>query len=159
MMSLSMPAAEPSTPAPTYGMSASSSRPWMVPSSPNVPCSTGKITSTLMARSLARRVSAASTLKGHEPTLPVHRFGRDHDRLALGQHRGPRSSLGIASAQVARLQHQLALQQIFRVLGGEPAAFLGDADGNDFIFIFVDGVENGSGREQRDFVLSAAPAE
>src|SRR6476661_4990921 len=29
-------------------MSASSSSPWMVPSSPNVPCSTGKITSTSM---------------------------------------------------------------------------------------------------------------
>src|SRR5580704_4461874 len=48
-------------------MSASSSRPWMVPSSPNVPCSTGKITSTLMARSLARRVSAASLWNGTRP--------------------------------------------------------------------------------------------
>ena len=37
-------------------MSANSSKPWMVPSSPKVPCSTGKMMSTLMARSAARRV-------------------------------------------------------------------------------------------------------
>ena len=33
----------PATPAPTYGTFASSSRPWIVPSSPYGPCSTGKI--------------------------------------------------------------------------------------------------------------------
>ena len=63
IMSLSMPADEPSTPAPTYGMSASSSRPWMVPSSPNVPCSTGKMTSTLMEFAAAW-VSGASLSNG-----------------------------------------------------------------------------------------------
>src|SRR6266700_7706506 len=41
-------------------MSASSSRPWMVPSSPKVPCRTGKIMSTLMPRSDARRVRVVS---------------------------------------------------------------------------------------------------
>src|SRR5205807_897309 len=66
MMSLSMPAAEPSTPAPTYGMSASSSRPWIVPSSPKVPCRTGNMMSTLMARSVARRASAGPS-KGTSP--------------------------------------------------------------------------------------------
>ena len=44
--SLSMAAAEAKTFAPTYGMSAISSIPWMVPSSPYAPCSTGKTTST-----------------------------------------------------------------------------------------------------------------
>jgi hypothetical protein len=44
--SLSMQSAEASTPAPTYGTPASSSRPCTVPSSPNGPCSTGKTTST-----------------------------------------------------------------------------------------------------------------
>ena len=44
------------------------------------------------------------------------------------------------------------------MFGGKPAAFLGNADGHDFIFVFVDGVNNGGGGEQRDFVLSAAPA-
>src|SRR6478736_5706699 len=38
--------AEASTPAPTYRTPAISSRPWMVPSSPQGPCSTGKTTST-----------------------------------------------------------------------------------------------------------------
>ena len=42
---LSIPKAEASTPAPTYGMPTISRRPWMVPSSPNVPCKTGKTTS------------------------------------------------------------------------------------------------------------------
>src|SRR5271167_711713 len=44
--SLSMPAALASTPAPTYGTPASSSSPWIVPSSPYGPCSTGNTTST-----------------------------------------------------------------------------------------------------------------
>ena len=42
---LSMPTADASTPAPTYGTLASSSRPCTVPSSPYGPCSTGKTTS------------------------------------------------------------------------------------------------------------------
>ncbi len=45
-MSLSMQSAEASTPAPTYGTPASSSRPCTVPSSPNGPCRIGKTTST-----------------------------------------------------------------------------------------------------------------
>lgn len=44
--SLSMAAAEAKTFAPTYGIPAISSIPWMVPSSPYAPCSTGKTTST-----------------------------------------------------------------------------------------------------------------
>ena len=40
-----METADAMTPAPTYGRSASSSRPWTVPSSPKVPWSTGKTTS------------------------------------------------------------------------------------------------------------------
>ena len=43
--SLSMAMAEPRTPAPTKGRPARSRRPWMVPSSPKVPCMTGKTTS------------------------------------------------------------------------------------------------------------------
>ena len=54
--SLSMPAALASTPAPTYGTPASSSRPWMVPSSPYGPCSTGNTTSTA-ARTSGRAVA------------------------------------------------------------------------------------------------------
>ena len=39
-----------STPEPTYLIPAISSRPWMVPSSPNGPCSTGSTTSTSLSR-------------------------------------------------------------------------------------------------------------
>ncbi len=42
--------------------------------------------------------------------------------------------------------------------GREPAAFLGDADGHDFILLLIDCVENRRSGEQRDFVLAAAPA-
>ena len=46
MYSLSMPAALASTPAPAYLIPAISSSPWIVPSSPKVPCSSGSTTST-----------------------------------------------------------------------------------------------------------------
>ncbi len=46
MYALSMLTAEASTPAPTYRTPAISSIPWMVPSSPQGPCRTGKTTST-----------------------------------------------------------------------------------------------------------------
>src|ERR1700744_1532970 len=45
MYSLSMPAALASTPAPAYLIPAISSSPWIVPSSPKVPCSSGSTTS------------------------------------------------------------------------------------------------------------------
>ena len=41
-----MQTADAATPQPTYGIFASSKSPWMVPSSPKRPCSTGKATST-----------------------------------------------------------------------------------------------------------------
>ncbi len=50
MYSLSMLTALASTPAPTYGTPASSSRPWMVPSSPQGPCRIGSTTSTSPSR-------------------------------------------------------------------------------------------------------------
>ena len=43
---LSIAAAEAKTPEPTYGTPANSNKPWIVPSSPQGPCSTGKTTST-----------------------------------------------------------------------------------------------------------------
>ena len=45
-MDLSMAKALARTPDPTYGTPASSSSPWMVPSSPYGPCRRGKTTST-----------------------------------------------------------------------------------------------------------------
>ena len=75
------------------------------------------------------------------------------------QHRRGGCSFGIPGAQMTRLDNQFALQQVFRVFGGQPAAFLGDADGHNFIFFFINGVENRRRRKQRDFILAAAPTE
>ena len=58
MTPLSMPTAEARTPAPTYGTLASSSSPWMVPSSPYGPCSIGKITSSDSPVTIADGTSA-----------------------------------------------------------------------------------------------------
>jgi hypothetical protein len=44
------------------------------------------------------------------------------------------------------------------VLGGQPAAFFCDPDGHDLVFFLVNRIENGRSRQQRDFVLAAAPA-
>ena len=38
-------------------------------------------------------------------------------------------------------------------------ALLGDADGDDVVLLAVDGVEDGVGGEERDFVLAGAAAE
>jgi hypothetical protein len=40
-----------------------------------------------------------------------------------------------------------------------PAAFLGYADGDDFVLFLVNGLEDGGGGKQRNFVFAAAPAE
>src|SRR5262245_34047605 len=64
MTALSMPQAEASTPQPTYGMSAISSSPWTVPSSPYVPWRTGKITSIGV---LSSAFDALSPLKPGSP--------------------------------------------------------------------------------------------
>ena len=54
-----MPTADASTPAPTYGMLASSSSPWIVPSSPYGPCSIGKMTSSARPVTTAAGTSAS----------------------------------------------------------------------------------------------------
>src|SRR5207247_1978210 len=90
---LSMPIAEPSTPAPTYGRPASSSSPCTVPSSPYGPCINGMTTST--ASSPRHRIAAhlergreRIAVAGGEHVLSVRReqppaFGRDADRHDL----------------------------------------------------------------------------
>ena len=87
-------------------------------------------------------------LERHQAALPVDRLRRDDHGFAPRQHRGCGRGLGIAGAQLARLQDDLALQQVFRVFRGQPAPVFGDADGHDFVFIFIDRVENRRGREQ-----------
>ncbi len=60
-----MHAAEASTPQPTYGTSIISNRPWMVPSSPNGPCSTGSTASTWPSE-----VSVPSDSRAKKPSWP-----------------------------------------------------------------------------------------
>ena len=95
-----------------------------------------------------------------EPGLCRGGRARGEDNgLAAVEYRGGFGHIGIASAQIAGLNLKFACEQIFGMLGGQPASFFGDADGNDVIFLFIDGVENGCGGEQRNFMLSAAAAE
>ena len=71
----------------------------MVPSSPKVPWSTGKITSTLMARSEARRRCDGVGLEGNKSAVAVDGLGRNDDGLASGEHGG---GLGVVSGSPAR---------------------------------------------------------
>ena len=81
-------------------------------------------------------------LKRDESAFAVHRLRRDHDRFTAGKDGSGLRDFRIAGAQVARLKHELAGEQIFGVLGSEPASIFCDADGHDFVFLFIDCVEN-----------------
>ena len=89
------------------------------------------------------------------------RHGRHYHGFAFGQDGSGGGGLGIAGAQMARLGcfWQVAAQQALGVRRSDPSAFLGDADGNNVVFLLIDGVQDRGGRKQRDFVLAAAPAE
>ena len=64
-MSLSIAAAEPNTPDPTYATPAISAKPGTVPSSPNGPCRTGKTTSTASDKS-----AGGALFLGHDDEAP-----------------------------------------------------------------------------------------
>ncbi len=68
-------------------------------------------------------------------------LGRNDDGLAMRQHGRARSRLGITGAQVRRAS-RFSLQQLFGVAGGDPAAFLGDADRDHLILALVDSLKN-----------------
>jgi hypothetical protein len=53
----------------------------------------------------------------------------------------------------------LALQEPYGVRLADPTALFGNANGDYFIFVFIEGLKDGSRRQQRDFVLTAAPTE
>ena len=103
----------------------------------------------------------------------MRRFGRNHHRLARGQQRCPGSSLRIAGAKLRRLcgtdtpfgsaqgrpvRLLFAFQQSLRMFRGEPSTVFRDADGNDFVFCFIDCLQNRRRRQQRYFMLAAASA-
>ena len=91
--------------------------------------------------------------------MAVHGFRRNNHRFAASQHGGAevcrrdRRRAGCAARAT-----QLAREQILGMLGGQPAAVFGDADGHHLVLLF-DCVQDRGGREQRDFVLAAASAE
>ena len=108
-----MQSAEATTPAPTYGTPASSSRPWTVPSSPNGPCRTGRTTSTAAERLGGLRVGerpaasprravrqVSATVCCSAPRAPSGRRGRSRSsspRSAPG--RAPRAPSGPTRAR------------------------------------------------------------
>ena len=125
-----MPTDEASTPAPTYGRPASSSRPCTVPSSPKVPCSTGKITSTAM-------------------------FGCCRGRR--NRHQSRRSRIGRKVNRLAALQH--FAQHFLGGGAGDPASVFGDSDRHCLIFFRIERANHRGGRGERDFVLARTSAE
>lgn len=50
-------------------------------------------------------------------------------------------------------------EHVLCVIGKEPVARLRDADGDDFVFLLVDGGKHGGGGAERDLVLAGAAAE
>ena len=142
---LSMPTAEASTPAPTYGMLASSSSPCTVPSSPYGPCSTGKTTSS--ARPVI--VGLVAALDRHD--LFVARM-RDQMRLASASPE-PSGRIG-----AALLDHVGGRRRGRQPIGDHPAAVFLDADRDRLVTIFVEVLHDGGGRGDRDFVLARSAA-
>ena len=66
-----------------------------------------------------------------------------------------------ASASLAALEQRrrgAASSRRWASVAAEPAALLVDGDGDDLVLLAVDGLEDGGGREQRDFVLAGAAA-
>src|ERR1022692_3139528 len=53
---------------------------------------------------------------------------------------------------------QVATQQALCVGRSDPSPFLGDTDGHNVVFLLIDGVQDRGRRQQRDFMLAAAPA-
>src|SRR5205807_950815 len=86
-------------------------------------------------------------------------FGGDDHGFAFGEKRRARSGLRVSSAELPGiLAGCFPQQQELRIRRRQPAAFLGDTNRHNFIFVFIDSVENRGGGEQRDFVLAAASA-
>ena len=151
MIALSMPTADASTPAPTYGTLASSSSPWIVPSSPYGPCSTGKITSRFRPVTTACSVLVA----GVPPAID-----RENGLLAR-----PRDQVDLAAAAAgprrieARLFDDLRRRHRGRrAIGERPPSVLFNPDRHRLVPRAVEVGEHRRGRRQRHFVLARASA-
>ena len=135
--SLSIATALPSTPEPTYGTPAISSRPWIVPSSPYGPCRTGKTTSTPCEQPGARHRA--------RPRRARRRSGR---RAARPQCRSRPWAAPAVDPQRRRVAR-----------GDHPGALGGDADRHHLVRVGVEGREDAPRGDAGDGVLRAAAAE
>src|ERR1041384_6131896 len=79
--------AEASTPAPTYRTPAISSRPWIVPSSPHGPCSSGNTTST--SPSVRGTEAGPGPTRPRDPPAARARRARHGGRLVHDRLAGP----------------------------------------------------------------------
>ncbi len=145
---LSMPTADASTPAPTYGTLASSSSPCTVPSSPYGPCRTGKTTSS-PGRRRARQPSRRSRQPRDRSSSACRRRMRNEMRLAA-QRRADRScAAAITSAAETSAGG--------RVGQHPPAVFL-DPDRDRVVARGIEILEDRRRRGERHFVLAGAAA-
>ena len=118
---LSIITADAVTPDPTYRTSARSSRPWIVPSSPNGPCSSGKTTST------------SPRVRGGWPASCTTRVRS----VALV------GTMTLAASVSTSGTWPAARRSACGVVGREhPAAVLGDADGHDVVAVAVERLEH-----------------
>ena len=74
--------------------------------------------------------------------------GRDDNRfVAAFEDGGGGGGLGV-SGEARILGGGLAGEERLGVVCGDPAALLGDADGDDVVLLLVDGLEDGGSREE-----------
>jgi len=86
-------------------------------------------------------------------------FGRHQRRNAFVEELGARRGFRVAGAQPSRNRADVALEQMAGICRGQPATLPGDANGGYVELVAIDGPENRRGRQQRDLMLTAAPAE
>ena len=150
---LSMPTADASTPAPTYGTSASSSRPWTVPSSPKGPCSTGNTTSR------PRPVTTAPS--GSPPSASAagrRSMVRSVSSLGCATSSVSRPARGRRAVDSAPARSPRRPRSRSAPVGEHPAAVLLDADRHGFVARAIEVLEDGGGRRHRHFVLARTAA-
>jgi hypothetical protein len=78
------------------------------------------------------------------------------ERLSAAQDGGGGGELDVVFAGGAEQSRRGAIEQAEGLRAAEPAALLVDGDGDDLVALAVDGLEDGCGREQRDFMLAGA---
>ena len=139
---LSMATALASTPAPVYGMPASSRKPWSVPSSPNGPWTTRKATSIASASErTAARGARRSSPRGDRPASGPHAVRRRAtSSLGLAAPTRPASEVPSPSCGAGPS-------------GSMPAPFAIDVDEVRLEAIAVDRAQHRLGRRHAHLVL------